>query len=425
VGGQHHGVYGFPFCMADQSIFCDLFRHFLSIGVYLLFIQEILVQAEYWHDPFYEESYKLDCIFLPDINQEVKFNPLYKERLSNVSNFVLIKFEQDRMVQPIETQWFGFYKPGQAVETYSLFDSRLYKQDLLGLKYLNDTGRLHLLSSPNGHTLLTYKWLKLFVIPFINVTYNDSHKPITLKTDPYLTYRKLITNPSAPSCITYNSQNISIYGQNDGSIYQYDQEGNLINHHINVLPEHIRATSISAYNTTLYMAGNDNRLYLYSTITNHINRTQYFSYNSINGISIHGGLIYISKYRSIDVLDNNGGRLTTSLSLGSDSNPSKVQIDSNGNIRVIDCDTGIIHVLSKGGKDLLREYSTISMYPVALAVDDDDNMIVCDGDGYVYVYDSNGQLIRKIDGFHTCTDVLYIDGTLWITDVIDSKIYLF
>ena len=30
-----------------------------------------LVQAQYWHDPYDEESYALDCEFLADINQEL------------------------------------------------------------------------------------------------------------------------------------------------------------------------------------------------------------------------------------------------------------------------------------------------------------------------------------------------------------------
>lgn len=30
-----------------------------------------LVQAQYWHDPYDEESYALDCEFLSDINQEL------------------------------------------------------------------------------------------------------------------------------------------------------------------------------------------------------------------------------------------------------------------------------------------------------------------------------------------------------------------
>uniref|UniRef100_A0A1X7SG29 Uncharacterized protein n=1 Tax=Amphimedon queenslandica TaxID=400682 RepID=A0A1X7SG29_AMPQE len=63
-----------------------------------------IVQASYWHDPHDEESYQLDSLFLSDINQELVFNPSYKERLSSISNFLLIKFETDMMVQPRETQ---------------------------------------------------------------------------------------------------------------------------------------------------------------------------------------------------------------------------------------------------------------------------------------------------------------------------------
>ena len=29
------------------------------------------VQAEYWHDPLHESVYQENCVFLPDLNQEV------------------------------------------------------------------------------------------------------------------------------------------------------------------------------------------------------------------------------------------------------------------------------------------------------------------------------------------------------------------
>lgn len=32
------------------------------------------------------------------------------------------------MVEPVETEWFGFYKPGQAEEVQSLQQSELYEQ---------------------------------------------------------------------------------------------------------------------------------------------------------------------------------------------------------------------------------------------------------------------------------------------------------
>ncbi len=82
-----------------------------------------LVQAEYWHDPFNLEEYRKSCIFLPDINQEnvsdicnrntpvsyccvtcQTFNQDYKDRLSNISNLVLVKFTEDTMVQPKESE---------------------------------------------------------------------------------------------------------------------------------------------------------------------------------------------------------------------------------------------------------------------------------------------------------------------------------
>lgn len=40
----------------------------------------------------------------------------------------MIKFENDTVVQPVETEWFGFYKPGQSVELETLQESTLYTE---------------------------------------------------------------------------------------------------------------------------------------------------------------------------------------------------------------------------------------------------------------------------------------------------------
>lgn len=87
-------------------------------------------------------------------------------------------------------QWFGFYKPGQSKELFTLFESQLYQevtqfseydsrlqckqtkchccdvnnnfifswQDWLGLKVMNSTGRLHFLASPGDHLQFTEQW---------------------------------------------------------------------------------------------------------------------------------------------------------------------------------------------------------------------------------------------------------------------------
>lgn len=63
-----------------------------------------LVQAEYWHDPLNEDEYKLKNIFLPDLNNDVTINELYKQRLMALKKFVMVRFNQDTMVQPIASE---------------------------------------------------------------------------------------------------------------------------------------------------------------------------------------------------------------------------------------------------------------------------------------------------------------------------------
>lgn len=91
-------------------------------------VQEALVQATYWHDPLDEELYKNESSFLSDINNERTINQLYINRLQSLENFVLIKFEGDTVVEPPETEWFGFYIPGQSEEIQRLNESSLYTE---------------------------------------------------------------------------------------------------------------------------------------------------------------------------------------------------------------------------------------------------------------------------------------------------------
>lgn len=178
VGGQHQGVFGFPRCPGNNSVLCDEVRKLLNIGAYVSEVQKILVQAEYWHDPFNEDEYRQKCVFLPDINQENNVNPDYKARLSQLTNLVLVKFLEDTMVQPKESEWFGFYKPKQDKETYTLFESDLYNKDLLGLKQLHDAGRLHFLGAPFDHLQFTETWFIDNLLPFINVQFGDIRKKV-------------------------------------------------------------------------------------------------------------------------------------------------------------------------------------------------------------------------------------------------------
>ncbi|XP_042233701.1 palmitoyl-protein thioesterase 1-like isoform X2 [Homarus americanus] len=156
-GGQHQGVFGLPNCAPDDQ-FCEEMRRLLDLGAYIDWIQNSLVQAQYWHDPLHAEDYCNKSIFLADINNEKVVNEKYRENLNKLDNFVMVKFLADSMVVPVESEWFGFYTPGQDVEVLPLQQTQLYIEDRLGLKEMDETGKLHFLTQDGDHLDFTDEW---------------------------------------------------------------------------------------------------------------------------------------------------------------------------------------------------------------------------------------------------------------------------
>lgn len=128
IGGQHQGVSNVPGCpnvptakesmqhdTSDDLIMiqadftrqvsdCSWWKKMIKQGVYYDFVQNRVVQAQYFKDPTRFDEYLKKSIFLADINneREVK-NPLYKMNLSNVKNFVMLMFADDTHAVPKES----------------------------------------------------------------------------------------------------------------------------------------------------------------------------------------------------------------------------------------------------------------------------------------------------------------------------------
>ncbi|XP_069128388.1 palmitoyl-protein thioesterase 1-like [Argopecten irradians] len=170
VGGQHQGVYGFPGCPGTNvNHLCSITKDHLNQDPYNSDIQENLVVAQYWQDPFRMDKYRQTSRFLADINQEKTKNATYKANLQKLQNFVMVKFTQDTVVMPIETEWFGFYKPGQDKEVVPLQNTPLYTEDWLGLKAMDDAKRLHFLSYPDDHLKFTKQFfIKEIIKPYLS-----------------------------------------------------------------------------------------------------------------------------------------------------------------------------------------------------------------------------------------------------------------
>jgi palmitoyl-protein thioesterase len=170
MGGQHQGVFGFPNCPGISSEQCEELRDTLSTEAYDPTVQATSTQAEYWHDPTQEDVYRDVCVFLPDVNNDGSYNATYKANLQAVDNFVMVMFLNDTVVQPVESEWFGYYVSGQDVETQTLFESDLYQQDWLGLQLLNNTGRLAFLATEGDHLQFTDEWfVDNIITPYLTV----------------------------------------------------------------------------------------------------------------------------------------------------------------------------------------------------------------------------------------------------------------
>ncbi|KAI1721864.1 palmitoyl protein thioesterase domain-containing protein [Ditylenchus destructor] len=153
VGGPQQGIYGLPHCLGTVGL-CNAARHLLNYGAYSSIVQKMLVQAQYWHDPYVSEGYANRSIFLSDLNCEkgsIECNSTYKDNLSKLKHLVLVKFLKDEMIVPKESEWFGYYPDNTSSSTVQMEDTPLFHKDLIGLKTLSDSNRLHLLAIDGQH----------------------------------------------------------------------------------------------------------------------------------------------------------------------------------------------------------------------------------------------------------------------------------
>lgn len=160
----------FP-CPGEEIGLCNLMREMLNLGAYVDFVQSTLVQAQYWHDPLHFDTYVEKSQFIAEINNEgpVK-NASYAENLAKLENLVLVKHAQDMMIEPKETAHFEFYMPGSENEILPLKESPLYTEDRIGLKALDESGRITFLEVEGDHLQFSTAW---FIDNIVNVYLNQ------------------------------------------------------------------------------------------------------------------------------------------------------------------------------------------------------------------------------------------------------------
>jgi palmitoyl-protein thioesterase len=161
--GPMVGVAGFPRCDYGLEI-CRLFDRLLGILAYTDIAQGSLAQANYLRDPLRIPEYVKKCKFLPDINNEGPAkNQTYKDNFVKLEKLVLVKALQDTMIQPRDSEWFGFFADNSQSTLLPMNETMWYLEDSFGLQTLHKAGRVYFETTPGNHLQFGVKDLEHLV----------------------------------------------------------------------------------------------------------------------------------------------------------------------------------------------------------------------------------------------------------------------
>ncbi|KAL4214552.1 alpha/beta-hydrolase [Rhizopus microsporus] len=150
-GSPHGGVSDIPNCMNQIDPFCGMMRFLVRSGAYSEYAQKTIIPTQYYRDPLSLLDYTTKCSFLPYNNNELqhKDSLKYKENMVSLEKLILIRFVQEEIVKPAHSAWFWILNENAGL--VPLEDQALYVYDWLGLRELNETGRLEFLVAPGRH----------------------------------------------------------------------------------------------------------------------------------------------------------------------------------------------------------------------------------------------------------------------------------
>merc|ERR1712226_455910 len=163
--GVMMGVSGLPQCPMNIRILGAICRGVDAIvshaAVYTQYVQNRLAQANYYRDAGNLEEYRAKGHFMPYINNEVKGkeNATYTANFKALEKLVLVMAEGDTMVQPRESEHFGYFRDGSRKELIAMKDAPWYTEDWFGLKSLDQAGKIEFHSTPGNHLRFTKDFL--------------------------------------------------------------------------------------------------------------------------------------------------------------------------------------------------------------------------------------------------------------------------
>ncbi|CAN1748356.1 Palmitoyl-protein thioesterase 1 [Linum perenne] len=182
LAGPHAGTASVPLCGVSSVMHTG--EHLSMVAVRMSLLSEHLAPSGYLKLPNAIPSYMEKCKFLPRLNNELpdERNSTYKERFSSLENLVLIMFNDDNVIIPRETSWFGYYPDGEFEPILSPQETKLYIEDWIGLRKLDEEGRVRFVNVSGGHLGISDSDMNTYIVPYL-VDNQQQEEVIRFKTN--------------------------------------------------------------------------------------------------------------------------------------------------------------------------------------------------------------------------------------------------
>lgn len=152
-GSPQNGISDLPPCQPG-NIFCEKRNELIKSKIYTDYIQNNIIQAQYFRDVNNYETYLEKSAFLKFINNELFKDLEYYNRLISLNKLVMVMFDQDETLVPKESAW--FYDLDQKTGNLIPFEETdSYNYDLIGLKHLHKKGKIDFLKIDDIHLKLS------------------------------------------------------------------------------------------------------------------------------------------------------------------------------------------------------------------------------------------------------------------------------
>ncbi|OJD26141.1 hypothetical protein ACJ73_02481 [Blastomyces percursus] len=182
-GSQHNGISSFQACNSTGDWLCRTGETLLRWGRWSTFVQTRFVPAQYFRDPTELDQYLAYSNFLADINNErPSRNLTYKENMKKLNKFAMYMFEEDQTAVPKESAHFAEVNMTDGTVT-PLKGRTMFKEDWIGLKELDQQGKLDFRTIPGAHMQFTDATLRKVLEEYFGPIELGDHVDVLEGTD--------------------------------------------------------------------------------------------------------------------------------------------------------------------------------------------------------------------------------------------------